>query len=78
MLAGSTAIERPAVKGTPCAPRGPRSSMVTASSWKKITRGLRHSISLTRVGLRAAQALMPGQVVSFVKPCSISQVPALW
>ena len=66
MLSLSTAIERPGVSATPCAPRGPKpaSSSTSGSSRKNTMRGLLHSISCTRCGLSRAQALMPGQEAS--------------
>ena len=65
------------VSGTPWAPRGPTLSSGRASSRKKTTRGLLHSISLTRRGLRRAQSRMAGQeaVSGVSSPCSISQRP---
>ena len=60
MLPGSTAIERPGVSGTPCAPRGPSCGSGSGSSRKKTNRGLLHSNSSMRFGLRWAQARIAG------------------
>ena len=70
----STATERPAVNGTPCAPRGPKSASlsVRVSGLKKIYRGLLHNISCTKRGLLTCvaliHALMPGHDASRTKP----------
>ena len=77
MLVGSTAIERPGVSGTDCAPRGPSCGSGSASSRKNTTRGLLHSISFTRRGFCRAHALMPGHEACSgrISPCSMSQRP---
>ncbi len=76
-LFGSTAIERPGVSGTPWAPRGPTLGSGSGSSRKKTTRGLLHSISCTRLGLRRAQSLMAGQLApsALSSPWLMSQRP---
>ena len=58
MNAGSTAIERPAVSATPCAPRGPSAGSPSGSSWKNTTLGLASSTS--RSALRMRSRARPG------------------
>ena len=50
--------------GTACAPFGPSCGSGSGSSRKNTKRGLLHSISLTRCGFCATQALMPGHDAS--------------
>src|SRR5665647_1052607 len=79
ILPGSTAMERPGVNDTPCAPLGPEatSGPDSGSSLKNTIRGLLHSNSLTRPGCCAAQALMAGHDASRTAPWSINQRPTL-
>jgi hypothetical protein len=75
--AGSTAIERPVVSGTPSEPFGPTDASSSALSAKNTTLGLLSSTSRSREGFAASQARIAGIVTSssFITPWSTRYRP---
>jgi hypothetical protein len=73
----STAIERPAVNGTPSAPLGPTAASSSAVSRKNTTLGLLSSTSRRRAGFAASQARIAGMVTasSGIAPWSTRYLP---
>jgi TRAP-type uncharacterized transport system fused permease subunit len=75
----STAIERPGVSATPCAPRGPNPASSVAQRLFAEEHHARVAPQhlVQRCGFCRVQALMPGQDASRIRPCCSNQLPTL-